>query len=206
MSIYVVRHGSTDLNEGNKMRGWLNPTLSPLGEKEASMAGETLKDIPFDEIYSSDLTRAIQTAMIIGANLNNGPEKINISNNFRPINFGEYQGKPFDEISQNITDLFSKWETDPLYKENGSESFSDFQDRIFNAIKSLFDIQKQDSKKNIMLVTHVRVCDYTLALVMNHFKRLEGESIRILNYLSIEPANYLKFESEEVARLSGLSH
>lgn len=64
--LVLVRHGQSDWNEKNLFTGWVDVRLSAVGEKEAHRAGELLKEagIVADILYTSKLSRAIQTANI----------------------------------------------------------------------------------------------------------------------------------------------
>lgn len=64
--LVLVRHGQSDWNEKNLFTGWVDVRLSAVGEKEAHRAGELLKEagITADILYTSKLSRAIQTANI----------------------------------------------------------------------------------------------------------------------------------------------
>jgi len=71
---YVLRHGATRLSPTTE-EGWKQLPLSPQGRADASAAAQFLKDLPDDwpqptHIISSDLNRAIQTAKIVGTELN----------------------------------------------------------------------------------------------------------------------------------------
>ncbi|OQX22642.1 MAG: phosphohistidine phosphatase SixA [Candidatus Altiarchaeales archaeon A3] len=66
MEIYIVRHGEALERDIDELR-----ELSEKGKKQAKKAGEKLKNlnVTVDEIFSSTLTRAIQTAKIIAKEL-----------------------------------------------------------------------------------------------------------------------------------------
>ena len=61
MNLYLIRHGQSYMNLNNLHSGWSMLPLTEKGFEDAKRAGEKLKSIPFDRIYSSDLTRAVQT-------------------------------------------------------------------------------------------------------------------------------------------------
>ncbi|KAK6464500.1 phosphoglycerate mutase [Scheffersomyces coipomensis] len=64
--LVLVRHGQSEWNEKNLFTGWVDVRLSAVGEKEAHRAGELIKEagIQADILYTSKLSRAIQTANI----------------------------------------------------------------------------------------------------------------------------------------------
>lgn len=65
LTIYIVRHGKTMLNTTDRVQGWSDAVLTPAGEEVVTQAGIGLKGIDFQNAYSSDSGRAIQTAEII---------------------------------------------------------------------------------------------------------------------------------------------
>ena len=65
----IVRHGQTDENI-NKNQIWRygesdNPPVNSFGKKQAQAAGKALKNVMFDQAYSSDLQRANLTCQLI---------------------------------------------------------------------------------------------------------------------------------------------
>ena len=65
-TLVLLRHGNSDWNQKNLFTGWVDVRLSELGEKEAKRAGDLIAEsgIVPDVLYTSLLTRAIQTADI----------------------------------------------------------------------------------------------------------------------------------------------
>lgn len=59
MDLYIIRHGESQGNIGLDIE---DPKLTELGEKQAELLALRLRNIKFDAILSSPLTRAIQTA------------------------------------------------------------------------------------------------------------------------------------------------
>ncbi|WP_433290964.1 histidine phosphatase family protein [Actinoplanes sp. CA-030573] len=63
--LYLVRHGEQDPATSRAPTGG----LSALGRDQAERAGRRLAGVPFDAIHHSPLTRAAETAALIGAHL-----------------------------------------------------------------------------------------------------------------------------------------
>lgn len=61
MLLYMIRHGESEANAGKLHAGWAQISLTENGARQARLAGERLKGIPFDRIVCSDLQRAVQT-------------------------------------------------------------------------------------------------------------------------------------------------
>ena len=61
-TLTLLRHGQSQWNLENRFTGWVDVDLSPLGEEEARIAGEKLRDVPVDVVFTSVLKRSIRTA------------------------------------------------------------------------------------------------------------------------------------------------
>ena len=69
--LLLVRHGQSEWNALGKWQGQANPPLTDIGREQARQAGSVLGQ--FDAIFSSDLQRASETAVIISEILGIGP-------------------------------------------------------------------------------------------------------------------------------------
>jgi len=65
-TLILLRHGNSEWNQANLFTGWVDVRLSEQGRAEAKRAGELLVEHQMqpDVLYTSRLTRAIQTADI----------------------------------------------------------------------------------------------------------------------------------------------
>ena len=65
MKLYFVRHGRTVWNQEGRFQGASGDSpLLPESIDTLKQLGQYLKDVPFDQIYSSDLPRAVKSAEI----------------------------------------------------------------------------------------------------------------------------------------------
>jgi len=62
--LILLRHGQSEWNLKNLFTGWVDVPLSPKGIEEALNAGELIKDMQIDVIYTTPLIRASTTAML----------------------------------------------------------------------------------------------------------------------------------------------
>ena len=121
MRVYIIRHGESDNNAKKLWTGWLGVPLTEKGINDAQKAGEFLRGIEFDKVYSSDLRRAIETA---GTAL---PEyAIETSPLLREINVGSIAGHPIDSIEPAARQKASEIG----YALYGGESKAQLSDRI----------------------------------------------------------------------------
>ncbi|PZE74712.1 phosphoglyceromutase [Curtobacterium sp. MCBD17_034] len=111
-TLVLLRHGNSDWNQKNLFTGWVDVRLSELGEQEAKRAGQLIAEsgIVPDVLYTSVLTRAIQTADIalLEADLAWLPVKRNWRLNER--HYGDLQGKDKAQtLEQYGEEQFMEW-------------------------------------------------------------------------------------------------
>ena len=97
--VYLIRHGLPDFPEGKGM--CIGTTDIPMGEKGFQQAAEMAKKLPpVTAVFSSPLTRAVQTAQAIGMS-------VTILDDLREMYAGEWDGLTFDEIQQHYPALYA---------------------------------------------------------------------------------------------------
>jgi len=102
-TIYLVRHGHFDmLDSKNSIEG---KCLLPSGIQQAELTGELLASFgsKFNCIYSSDYSRARQTAEIIASKLINVPHQID--SDLREINNRYYYRQGASSVLEPLTEL-----------------------------------------------------------------------------------------------------
>ena len=135
MRVYVIRHGESETNLENKWTGWMDVHLTEKGKNDAKGAGEILKNVTFKKIYTSDLTRAIETAEAALPNC-----KYEKSALLREINVGDLAGNPLSIITDEQREIISK----EGYGIFGGETKKEFEDRIQSFIKEL-EVENHDT-------------------------------------------------------------
>lgn len=127
MLLYLVRHGQTPQNKARRFQG-PDAILSPDGEVQAGKVAERLKNLEIDEIWSSPMRRAQQTAEIINQYQNVKIDTIEeLAELRRPSSL---HGKKWsDPEVQAIKYLGIEHQTDPFFKVEDSESFNDLVQR-----------------------------------------------------------------------------
>ena len=96
MKLIITRHGETEENKADIMQGHLPGRLSLVGRKQAKKVALRLKNEKIDFIFSSDLTRASDTAKEIAKFHPKTP--ITFVKELRERNLGEFQGKKKNEF------------------------------------------------------------------------------------------------------------
>ena len=148
--IILVRHGETDWNKEQIFRGRIDVPLNSTGLKQAKATGVALKDYKIDAIYSSTLSRAMETANAISAFHPN--IKVREANNFLDIDFGKWQGMSHEKVKKEYKDLYNKWQKEPhnIEMPNG-EGLLNVRLR---AMEGLNHILKSHDDETVVIASH----------------------------------------------------
>ncbi len=181
--IYLIRHGQSEWNKSNKIQGQHDTKLTELGKNQAMLLGNSLINENIDIIYTSDLTRAYDTAEII-SNIINKP--LIASNLIREINFGVWEGLTSNEVKENYKDEYNIWLKEPdKLNIQGLERLEDLQKR---AMTFMNRIVQENSNKNIAIVSHGAILKTIilglLDIEISHYKNisLSNVSLSIIEY------------------------
>jgi alpha-ribazole phosphatase len=153
--VILVRHGESEMNRDGLFFGWLDPKLTEKGMEQANKAKSVIENFKYDEIYSSDLSRARETADIV--NYQGLP--VNVSQELREINFGIFEGLTYGEIKEKYPVEVKLWkEKWQEYDYENGENVTQLQKRAVEFLKSL-----DKEKKDIVVVTHWGVINCILS-------------------------------------------
>ncbi len=146
-NLILIRHGETDYTLQGKYCGHGETPLNKKGIRQAKRLRQRLKRVKIDRIYSSDLTRALQTAEIIFKD-----RSILKRRGLREIDFGKFCGLTFEESSKLYPNVYKTWIKDPINaKIPQGESVKNFTKRVIRCFKS---ISNQNRAKNVVIVSH----------------------------------------------------
>ena len=113
-NVYLIRHGLPDFPEGKSM--CIGTTDIPMGEKGLAQAAEMAKKLPsVTAVFSSPLTRAVQTAQAIGL-------PVTVLTDLRELYAGEWDGLTFPEIRQRYPELYAARARDLTIPLPGAEN------------------------------------------------------------------------------------
>lgn len=178
--LILVRHGSTSPSHTRTQDGWINHPLSDVGRAEAKAIGSKIciKLAKIDLICSSDLDRALETALIINDKIG---APVFEEASLRPWHLGD------SKLPSTIENMFQR----ESLKTSDGESFGTFKVRFLKRLQELIDISK-NGDKNIVVVTHLRNLRLAEAW-LNAGARPDlylGTDLSRLN--SIEPVDYME--------------
>ncbi|NEG70261.1 histidine phosphatase family protein [Bifidobacterium choloepi] len=113
-SITLTRHGRTSYNAAHRIQGWVDIPLDTVGLWQAKQTGEALRRLYVDHdggrrqlVVASDLRRTQQTAHAFADPL--GLE-VHVDERFRERHFGEWEGRPVDELARDYPEDFRSWQ------------------------------------------------------------------------------------------------
>tara|TARA_Y100000589_G_scaffold245924_1_gene233654 strand:- start:85 stop:690 length:606 start_codon:yes stop_codon:yes gene_type:complete len=105
-NLVLVRHGQSEWNEKNLFTGWKDPNLTKKGIGEAIEAGKLLKakNMKFDLMYTSNLTRAQETGRLILEEMNLTNITIEKDQSLNERNYGDLAGLNKDDARKKWGD------------------------------------------------------------------------------------------------------
>ncbi|NQW57411.1 MAG: histidine phosphatase family protein [Polynucleobacter sp.] len=153
-NILLVRHGETDWNRAKRLQGHLDISLNQEGITQANRLGKSLVNEPIDIAYSSDLSRAFDTAQAILAQ-RSIPHFIDQS--LRERCYGEIQGMTYAQIEAELPDNHRAWHSrDPDFQPKNGESLRQFYQRVE---AGMLQIAKAHLGQTILVVAHGGILD-----------------------------------------------
>jgi len=197
--LLLVRHGETVWNYISRYQGHTDIELSEKGRKQAQLLSKSLHTEEIKAVYSSDLTRAAETAGILAA-----PHglPVQVTKELREINFGAWEGLTHREIMEQFKDVAAEWYDHPgKVRIPGGESFQDLKERAY---RKILDLLAENDPGTIITVAHggtIRavVCGL-LDIDLNHAFQIRQDNTA-LNIIEYHPQGYTV-----LALLNGTSH
>jgi alpha-ribazole phosphatase len=155
---WLVRHGELIADARHRCYGALDFALSETGRAQMARAAEYLSSESISVIYTSSLSRAIESARIIAARAST---PIHISSDLGEMNFGDFEGLTYDEIARRHPEIYQLWMNAPteVLFPNG-ESFSQMRARVLKAFAA---IHTASEGHTVAIVTHAGVIRILIA-------------------------------------------
>ena len=147
--IYLVRHTQAEGNRYRMLQGSWDGRVTKLGKRQIDALAERFKDIPVEEVWSSDLKRAMQTADA-AARWKSLP--IHTSPDLRELDIGPWERKFFGNVMHDHPDVGRQFIFDPehFYLE-GAETYSQVRER---ALRGLMQICRESEANVIAVFSH----------------------------------------------------
>ncbi|MFQ5682646.1 MAG: histidine phosphatase family protein [Candidatus Binatia bacterium] len=138
--IFLVRHGKSEWNGQKRVSGQLDPHLSKKGIQQSHWLARTLRYEGLSAIYTSPLTRAVDTAKPTAAE---HCLPIKTRDTLKEIHFGVLQGRFRDGRDRVAQQLWRKREKDKqCYRVPAGESFSDLKRRVIPCVNEILEYEE----------------------------------------------------------------
>jgi broad specificity phosphatase PhoE len=134
--ILLARHGETNDNlEPFRFQGFTDTPLNDTGRRQAHELAEKVAGDRIASLWSSDLSRARETAEIVGARIGLTPT---FDARLREGCRGRWEGHLMVDIERQEPELYAAWRRpDPQFRFPGGESLLEQQRRVHAALSDI---------------------------------------------------------------------
>ena len=166
MRLFLVRHGQSEANATKTHAGQLDVKLTQKGIAEAQAITPVLAGLHFDRVYSSDLSRAMDTQRYALPDA-----QATVTPLLREYDVGHIAGRLFEDTNREYG---SGFRSSRDYRRFGGENTDDVCNRLREFLTSL----EQDPCENVIAFAHNGImccmmrlvfgCDYDYNSVFSH--------------------------------------
>ncbi len=134
--VWLARHGETDDNrEPLRFQGFMDTPLNDNGRRQAESLAERVAGMGLASLWASDLSRARETAEIVGRHIGIAPR---LDPRLREANRGRWEGHRFDEVADAEPDLYAAWQRAGAdWRFPGGESLLEQQQRVLASVREI---------------------------------------------------------------------
>ena len=156
MKLFMVRHGQTTGNVAGLIYGHVDYPLTQKGRDQATAIRPILEKFKFDRVYSSDLSRAIETQQIALP----GAEGIRTPL-LREFDVGSLTNITYAEAEEKYASQLEDART------NGYDWFhGESYDQILDRMRRFLDVLEADPCENVIAFSHNGMLGFMLQLVL----------------------------------------
>lgn len=151
--LVLLRHGESEWNKENKFTGFTDVDLSPNGIEEAKSAGQSLKNIKFDAVFTSTLKRAYNTASLAMTEAGQQHDFVK-HDDLRERDYGDLTGLNKDEMRKKFgEEQVHIWRRSYDVQPPNGESLKDVVDRVRPYYKANIEPLLKEGK-NVLVAAH----------------------------------------------------
>jgi broad specificity phosphatase PhoE len=134
--VLLARHGQTDDNVPPlRFQGWHDTPLNDTGRRQAHELAERLQGHGIVSLWSSDLSRARETAEIVGRRLD---LEIRLDPRLREGNRGRWEGRLFEDVAREEPESYAAWmRAGAGWRFPGGESLGEQQQRVLACLEDI---------------------------------------------------------------------
>lgn len=202
-TIYIVRHGQSHHNanediQDEEFHSQWGDTQAPLtneGIKQARIRAAALQHIHFDAIFSSDLTRAKQTAEIIKLERNlaiHTTSLIRERNHWQHVYTLKKRGKTVEEIEDEIRQNLQKLDQKAKMAYKISKDIESPKEAAGRLLTFLREIAISYSGKTVLVINHGN----NMRSLLTHLGWATFDELPFIK--SVENTGYIVLESDGV--------
>ncbi|MCS6810726.1 MAG: histidine phosphatase family protein [Tepidimonas sp.] len=152
--LIAIRHGETAWNRDARIQGQLDIPLNDTGRWQAQRVAQALRHEPLAAVYSSDLSRARDTAAPLAQALG---LPVHTHPGLRERCFGAFQGRTWAELELEHPDVVQAWKTRvPDFAPPGGESLLMLRERVE---RTFTELAARHPGQVIAVVAHGGVLD-----------------------------------------------
>jgi probable phosphoglycerate mutase len=147
--VVLVRHGETELNRLEVFRGRAEAALNERGRQQALWVSRALGRVPISAVFTSPLSRALDTSTAIART--HGLVPI-VDEAFNNIDLGDWQGVPKAVVKRDHPEEWKLWTTNPEgLRIPGGETLADVRARAY---PRMLELVREHEGKRVCVVSH----------------------------------------------------
>ena len=202
-NILLVRHGTTDWVDQQILHGITDVPLNKMGLSQAEQTAKALRTSGAHKLFSSSLSRCVQTAQAIGNQLNSEPV---LMDDLVELDFGWLEGRKFRDHDKRefgkLIELFDHYVFTVISFLSG-EPKKKFMARILTGWERILN---ENEDGTVIVVGHSGVFSRILMSLFGEAFLTEGDSYYHLNPCSITEIHINDNGQKELIRLNDRSH
>lgn len=134
--LLLARHGQTNDNiEPIRVQGFSDTPLNELGRRQAHELAERAAGMGLGSLWCSDLSRAAETARIVGERIGLAPQP---DARLREGNRGDWEGKRFIDVAVEDPEGYAAWlRAGADFRFPGGESMREHCDRMLAVLAEI---------------------------------------------------------------------
>ena len=134
--VLLARHGETDDNiEPIRAQGFADTPLNDTGRRQAAELAERMTTAGIASLWASDLSRARETAEIVGARIGLSPR---LDWRLREGDRGDWEGRRFVDIEREDPECYRAWlRAGEGFRFPGGESLREQQERVTASLRDV---------------------------------------------------------------------
>jgi|SRR5579884_1132454 len=134
--LLLARHGQTDDNlEPIHVQGFTDTPLNAVGRRQAHELAERVAERGIASLWTSDLSRAAETADIVGTRIGLVPRP---DPRLREGDRGDWEGRLFIDIAREEPERYAAWRRGGAgFRFPGGESLQEHSDRVAAALREI---------------------------------------------------------------------